>query len=218
MESLINNKFVQLAVVVVVCYFLFKMVSKNNVTENLDDVLSSSTTTTSSVPVTTPTAPTLTITPSQQLLVQSPLSTSSTSVSGLGTSSATDDTTTTTSNVTSTADLQYTALTDDDMKTVLGVNTEQMLQRPEDEKLIMKDLIPTLDKDTDLFSQFKPDPKYDQYFLQNRFSPGIDASTTSRHYVNDMRGGLPVPFASAEAFNNPTQFPDIYRKSLCEVI
>ena len=221
MDSFFDNKLVQMAIVGLACYILFKMVASNgsSLKENMDDVLgaqagdSAVATTSSPVIITTPQTPVLTVTPNQQVLVQQPLDEHLIPPPSQPSAAAAD----VVSPDGSTGDMQYAPVTDDDMKSVMGVDTERMFLRPDEQKLITQNLVPKLDKDVDLFSQFKPDAKYDQAFLQNRFSAGIDASTTSRHYVNDMRGGLPVPFATAESFNNPTQFPDLYRKGLGDV-
>jgi hypothetical protein len=78
------------------------------------------------------------------------------------------------------------------------------------------DLIPKV-QDAELYGGFKPDPNLNQNFLQNRWSMGIDTSTNSRNFVNDLRGVPYPPQMASFPWQNPTQFPDLYRKSFDEV-
>jgi hypothetical protein len=79
------------------------------------------------------------------------------------------------------------------------------------------DLIPKV-QDAELYGGIQPDPKFNQNFLQNRWSHGIDVSKPKRGFVNDLRGSPPMPQLSViSPFMQPTQMPDLYRKSLAEI-
>ena len=80
------------------------------------------------------------------------------------------------------------------------------------------DLIPQKMSE-DIYVDLKPDPNLDQQFLQNRWSLGIDVSKPKRGFINDLRGAPanPTPLSVISPFQQPTQFPDLYRKSLCEI-
>lgn len=85
------------------------------------------------------------------------------------------------------------------------------------ETLSPSDLLPKND-DADLFADVKADPEFDKSFLQNRWLYGIDVSTSKRHYSNDLRGAPPpVPIVNVSPFNQPTQFPDQYSRSIKDV-
>jgi len=79
------------------------------------------------------------------------------------------------------------------------------------------ELIPKT-QDAELYGGLKPDPKLNQNFLQNRWSAGIQTSSNSKgRVINDLRGVLTVPFSVVSPFNQTTQFPDLYRKSLADI-
>ncbi|RKO93699.1 hypothetical protein BDK51DRAFT_45019 [Blyttiomyces helicus] len=79
------------------------------------------------------------------------------------------------------------------------------------------DLIPKV-QGAELYSGLEPDPTMNQSFLQNRFSLGIDCSRPTRNFNNDLRGTpYPPTIANVSPFNQPTQYPDLYRKSLGDV-
>lgn len=232
-SSFLDNNLVKIAIAAVAFYFLWKTLSdnkSNTIQENLTDTpitvgasAAGTANQTLALPTAnTPVAPVLTVVPSQQLLVQSPTTNILTPMQPL-TSNTAITTTTSTPAPATTDDTGFTMVTDADMQAVVGVDTGRLLDNrsgaanSDDHDIYPVDLVPKLNKDADLFAQFKTDPKYDQNFLQNRFSAGLDASTTTKRYVNDLRGGLPVPFATTESFNNPTQFPDLWRKGLGDV-
>jgi hypothetical protein len=79
------------------------------------------------------------------------------------------------------------------------------------------DLIPKV-QDAELYAGLQPDPKLNQNFLQNRWSMGIDVSKPKRGFVNDLRG-VPTPpvLAIVSPWNQSTQVPDLYRKSLGDI-
>lgn len=78
------------------------------------------------------------------------------------------------------------------------------------------DLIPKT-QDAELYSGLQLDPAMNQNFLQNRWSLGIDASAPKRNFSNDLRGAHAVPLAVISPFGQPTQMPDLYRKTLGEI-
>lgn len=70
----------------------------------------------------------------------------------------------------------------------------------------------------DLYGDLQPDANLAQNFLQNRWSLGIDVSKPKRGYVNDLRGvQYVVPYKVVSPFNQPSEFPDFYRKSLADI-
>lgn len=79
------------------------------------------------------------------------------------------------------------------------------------------DLIPKV-QDAELYGGLAPDPNLAQNFLQNRWSMGIDVSKPKRGFMNDLRGMKYVPpVATVSPWQQPTQFPDLYRKSLGDI-
>ena len=80
------------------------------------------------------------------------------------------------------------------------------------------DLIPKVSQDAELYGGFVPDPKNSQNFLTNRWSLGIDVSKPKKGFVNDLRG-IPFPpkLSSLGPFGEVTQFPDLYRKGLGDI-
>jgi hypothetical protein len=78
------------------------------------------------------------------------------------------------------------------------------------------DLIPPTTQEPELYAGMAPDPKLNQNFLQSAWSLGIDASKPKRGYINDLRGARPNPIGSF-VWQNPTQFPDFYNKTLADV-
>jgi len=87
-----------------------------------------------------------------------------------------------------------------------------------DQRLNAYDLLPKKDSE-DIYADLKPDSKLNQNFLQNRWSLGIDVSKPKRGFINDLRGAPanPTPLTMVSPFQQPTQFPDLYRKTLGEV-
>jgi len=78
------------------------------------------------------------------------------------------------------------------------------------------DLIPKV-QDAELYGGIVPDASMNNQFLTNRWSMGIDVSKNSRNFINDLRGAYANPLATVSPWQNPTQFPDLYRKSLGEI-
>ena len=72
--------------------------------------------------------------------------------------------------------------------------------------------------DAELYAGMQPDSKFNQNFLQNRWSSGIDVSVPKRTFINDLRG-VPAPPALSivSPWSNPTHSIDLYRKSLAEI-
>jgi hypothetical protein len=87
-----------------------------------------------------------------------------------------------------------------------------------DDNLNPYELIPKKQSE-DIYADLKPDPSLNQNFLQNRWSLGIDVSKPKRGFVNDLRGAPPnpIPLTIVSPFQQPTQFPDLYRKTLGEI-
>jgi len=79
------------------------------------------------------------------------------------------------------------------------------------------DLIPKT-TDAELYAGLVPDPNLNQNFLQNPWSMGIDTSIGKFNAIQDLRG-LPYPptLSIVSPWQNPTKFPDLYRKSWNDV-
>lgn len=79
------------------------------------------------------------------------------------------------------------------------------------------DLIPKV-QDAELYGGIAPDPAMAQNFLNNRWSMGIDVSKPKRGFINDLRGvKYPPAMTFPSIWNQATQMPDLYRKSLGDV-
>lgn len=116
-----------------------------------------------------------------------------------------------------TPDTAYVPPTDEDidkLENMLEYDKEIDKNHEHAEELVPTDLLPSVDKDVEIYNEYAPDPKFSQAFLNNAFSAGIVVSTPQKGYVNDLRGGMSVPFSADGDFNVPTQWPDFYRKDV----
>lgn len=179
-SSILQDKYIQLLVLLIATATIVILLNKYNLIENLDEVAATTTTTATSTNQATPTwdaSDMKTLTP----------------------------------------DGTYVPPTDDDidkLENMLEYEQELDKQHEHVGELAPTDLLPPVDKDVELYNEYAPDVKFSQPFLNNAFSAGIVVSTPQKGYVNDLRGGISVPFAADGDFNVPTQWPDLYRKDV----
>jgi len=67
---------------------------------------------------------------------------------------------------------------------------------------------------SDIFGDIKPSPALDQNFLQNAYQLGIQTQGPKRNYVHDIRGAYPNPISVVSPFLQGTIMPDFHRKVL----
>ena len=232
---MLDNKLVQIALVVLAFYVVMQIMNNHVSQEHLDTVLSVPPAGQATVAVNAPGAQTT-------VSVSSPLAANALVTPELAaTSSSASATPVVTSSpsaaLTTSIPAPLTAVEEDLMaaapKNVVGQATDGSqnanIFAPEPVDLDQmfgkrgfldpSELIPRVStEDAELYGGFAPDPNLDQSFLQNRWSMGIDASVGTHNFINDLRG-LPYPpkLAQVSPWQNPTQFPDLYRKSLCDV-
>lgn len=102
---------------------------------------------------------------------------------------------------------------------LLGSAKEGLSVQPVDYDAIFKpkdiqpaDLIPKIDPD--LFPGVTPD--FNQSFMNNELQAGLPTSSR-RKYIHDLRPIYPNPITATTPFGNPTTFPDVNRRSLCDL-
>ncbi len=98
---------------------------------------------------------------------------------------------------------------------VAPVDYDEIFERRDE--LEPADLIPKVDT-SELYGDIKSDPTYDQNFLTNSWSMGMETDLGKRDFINDLRGAVPIPLSIVSPWNNPTKLsPDFQRKSLGDI-
>lgn len=101
--------------------------------------------------------------------------------------------------------------TDDTALGVAAVDYDKLFENQN--SLDPSELIPkTLP--SDIFGDIKPNPALDQNFIQNSYQMGIQTQAPKRNYVHDIRGAYPNPISVVSPFLQGTIMPDFHRKVL----
>ena len=79
------------------------------------------------------------------------------------------------------------------------------------------DLIPKTDGESALYGDLKPDPNMQGNLLVNAYQLGIETNSGKRNFINDPRPILNIPPALVSPWNNPTTFVDTSRKSFADL-
>lgn len=105
---------------------------------------------------------------------------------------------------------------------LLGSAREGLCVQPVDYNAIFNpkeiqptDLIPKVDPELYPGGAF-PGGDLNQNFITNEIQAGLPTSNR-RKYINDLREIHTVPITSVSPWGNPTSFPDVSRKSLCDL-
>ncbi|KAJ3280869.1 hypothetical protein HK104_000352 [Borealophlyctis nickersoniae] len=235
--AMLDNKLVQIALVFVAFYIIMQIMNKNVYQENLDTVVTVSPESSGNtlVQVQSPTPPALTtsipgVPAAANALVTPELAGSTGNASAVPVVTAAPSAAISGAKIpaalTSVEETLLAAAPPTVTNAEVSTKANQNIFAPEPTDLDAMfgrraaldpaELIPK-SQDVELYRNLVPDPKLNQNFLQNRWSLGIAVSKPKRGFINDLHGAAPNPVAVVSPWGQPTQFPDLYRKSLGEI-